>query len=71
MISFTPLGIAEALARGGYLGVVLDEVEFVGITTGSEFCYKISFFDEVLGEQCTGKVFLTFDPASNEVTASY
>jgi hypothetical protein len=65
------MGISAALARSGYVGVVIDAAEFVGITTGSEFCYKISFFDEVLGEQRTGKVFLTFDPASNEVTAEY
>ncbi len=71
LIGFTPEALARALAVSGYKGAQFKSSKFLGITNGGQFCYSVSYFDEHLGEDATGKVFLTYNPAEGKVTAGY
>jgi hypothetical protein len=62
LTTFTPKALAVALAQSGYTGCAFETAEFVGITNGGQFCYKVTWFDEAgTGEVETDKVFLTYD----------
>ena len=72
LISFTPRALAMGLAQSGYTGVSFETAEFVGITNGGQFCYKVTYFDDAgTGEVETGKVFLTYDSGLGSVTVDY
>lgn len=72
LTSFTPVALARGLAQSGYTGVSFQSAEFLGITNGGQFCYKVTYFDDSgTGEMETGKVFLTFDHAVGGVTVDY
>ncbi len=42
LTSFTPKALAMGLAQSGYTGVSFETAEFVGITNGGQFCYKVT-----------------------------
>ena len=72
LTSFTKSALARALATSGYTGASFESAEFVGITNGGQFCYKVTYFDDSgTGQVETGKVFLSYDPAQGRVTADY
>jgi hypothetical protein len=51
--------IAKVLARSGYSGLRFESANFLGITNGGDFCYKITYFDESgTGDEETGKVYI-------------
>lgn len=66
-----PYALARVLDISGYTGAVFKSAEFVGITNGGEFCYKVTFYDEEGMGEGVGKVFVKYDPAANKVTADY
>ncbi len=72
LTSFTPKALAMGLAQSGYTGVSFETAEFVGITNGGQFCYKVTYFDDAgTGEVETGKVFLTYNQDIGSVTVDY
>jgi hypothetical protein len=71
LTTFTPVALARGLELSGYKGVEFKTSEFLGITSGGEFCYKVTFFDEFLGEDTTGKVFLTYNQEMGSVKVGY
>jgi hypothetical protein len=72
LITFTPKALAHALASNGYSGHSFESAEFVGISNGGEFVYKVKFYDEAgTGEIETAKVYLTYHHAGNYVTADF
>ncbi len=71
LTTFTPKALAVALAQSGYTGCAFERAEFLGITNGGQFCYKVTYFDDAgTGEVETGKVFLTYH-TEGYVTADY
>ena len=59
-------------AVSGYKDNRYSTAEFLGITNGGQFCYKVTFHDEEgMDEDAEGKVFLTYDPAAGKVTADF
>ena len=48
-----------------------DTVGFLGITNGSQFCYKVTYLDESYEKQVASKVFITCDSAGNIDSVSY
>jgi hypothetical protein len=71
LTTFTTHGLAMALHHSGYTGAAFKSAQFVGITNGGQFCYKVTYHDDNgLGEE-VGKVFLTYDPVAGKVTADY
>lgn len=72
LTTFSKHALARALADSGYTGASFESAEFVGLTNGNQFCYKVTYWDDAgTGEVETGKVFLTYDPAVGKVTADY
>jgi hypothetical protein len=71
LTTFSSGALARALALSGYNDLVFDGCKFLGITNGGQFCYSVSYFDEHLGEDDTGKVYLTYDQATGSVKADY
>lgn len=72
LTTFTKGALARTLADSGYTGASFESAEFLGITNGGQFCYKVTYFDDAgTGEVETGKVFLTYDPVAGRVTADY
>ena len=71
LTSFTTHGLAMALHQSGYTGAAFKSCKFLGITNGGQFCYKVTYYDETLEGEAVGKVFLSYDPAGNMVTADY
>ncbi len=71
LTTFTPKALAVALAQSGYTGCSFEKAEFVGITNGGQFCYKVAYFDDGdTGELLEDKVFLTYH-TEGYVTADY
>jgi hypothetical protein len=56
---YGPMSLTRVLHDSGYTKDCAITAEFVGITTGGDFCYKISYRDD--GEFLEGKVFLRED----------
>lgn len=71
LTSFTPIALAKGLEISGYKGAEFKSAEFIGITNGGQFCYKVKSFDKVLGEDTVGKVFLTYDRDLGSVKVCY
>lgn len=72
LTSYKPKDLARVLATSGYTGASFKSAEFVGITNGGEFAYKVVFFDEEgTGKDEVGKVFVKYDHTSNRVSADY
>jgi predicted metalloprotease len=69
LTSFTAPALTRAINDTGYKGDVFLSAEFLGITNGGQFCYKVSY--EEHGELVKGKVFLTYNPAVGKVIADY
>ena len=72
LTTFTPKALGVALAQSGYTGCSFETAEFLGITNGGQFCYKVTYFDEAgTGENEVGKVFLTYHSDVGYVTADF
>jgi hypothetical protein len=72
LTSFTPNALARGLAQSGYTGISFETAEFLGITNGGQFCYKVTYFDEGGTEELeTGKVYLTYDQSLGSVSVDY
>lgn len=59
--------LARCLDLSGYSGANFDSAEFVGITNGGDFCYRVTYRDD--GTIETGKVFVKYDAGT--ITADY
>jgi len=70
LTTFTPKALAVALAQSGYKGVSFKTAKFLGITNAGQFCYSVTFYDEMMGGEVTDKVFLTYN-TDGYVTADY
>lgn len=72
LTTLKPYGLARILATSGYTGASFKSAEFVGITNGGEFAYKVVYFDDAgTGKDEVGKVFVKYDPTTNRVSADY
>jgi hypothetical protein len=72
LTSLTPTSLAQVLKHSGHKDAAFKAADFVGITNGGEFAYKITFFDrESTGKDQVGKVFVKYDTVSGYMTADY
>ena len=69
LTSFTAPALTRAATDAGYTGPEFTSCKFLGITNGSQFCYKVVF--QVKGGTDSTKVFLTYDHANDRVFADY
>ena len=71
LTSFTPKALAHGLAASGYTGVSFETAEFVGITNGGQFCYRVTYYDDNTEQNEVGKVFLTYNAEMGSVSVDY
>jgi hypothetical protein len=71
LTSFTAPALSRALDVSGYKDCVFNTAEFLGITNGGQFCYKVTYRDERDGLDAIGKVFLTYNSGAGSVTADF
>jgi hypothetical protein len=71
LTTFTPVALARGLELSGYKDVEFNTAEFLGITNGGQFCYKVTFYNDHIQEEDEGKVYLTYDQAVGSVKADY
>jgi hypothetical protein len=69
LCSFTAPALTRAINIAGYKGDMFDTAEFVGMTNGGQFAYKVTFEED--GRVQKSKVFLTYDPVVGGITADY
>lgn len=67
-----PYALSRILHFSGYTGASFKSAEFVGITNGGEFAYKVTYHDEAgTGKDAVGKVFVKYDQVTNKISADY
>jgi hypothetical protein len=71
LTTFTPVALARGLELSGYKDVEFNTAEFLGITNGGQFCYRVTFYNDHIQEEDTGKVYLTYDQAVGSVKVDY
>ena len=69
LTSMTPKDLTLAIQLAGYKGDKFTGAEFVGLSTGSEFCYRVSYLEE--GDECWTKVYVTYTDTTGRITAEY
>ncbi len=71
LISYSPQQLSELLRQSHQGSVEFESVQFLGITNGWEFCYKVTPRIEEQRGAGRGKVFLTYDHSTGSVIAEY
>ena len=72
LTSLTPTSLAQVVQHSGRKDAAFKTADFVGITNGGEFAYKITFFDrESTGKDQVSKVFVRYDTVTGFITADY
>ena len=66
-----PKGLAVVLDNSGYSMCAFKTAEFLGITNGGQFCYKVTYYDDNGEGEAVGKVFVTYDHAADSITADF
>jgi hypothetical protein len=73
LISYTRGDLARILRDSGYTGCSFQTAEFLGITNGGDFCYKVTYWDDGGGPDdntlAADKVFVKY--SAGTVTADF
>lgn len=62
-----PTMLTAVLNSSGYKKDKVNECQFLGITNGGQFCYKIDY--DNFGVMEYRKAFVTYNPTADQVTA--
>lgn len=72
MSTLGPKELARVLDASGYSMCSFKKAQFLGLTNGGEFCYKVTYFDEAgTGKDEVGKVFVKYNTENQAVTAEF
>lgn len=71
LTTFTAPALTRAIRDAGYKRNEFTTAEFVGITNGGDFCYSVTYWDNIEGSEQLSKVFLRWDATRGRVTADY
>ena len=71
LISYGPEQLSELMRRAGLGEIEFASAEFLGITNGWQFCYKVTPRNEEQRGTGRGKVFLTYDHATGRTLVEY
>lgn len=67
----TTFGTDALILAIGPRSPVFKSAQFVGMTNGNQFCYQVSYDHALRQEELvTTKVFITYDPSVDRVTAT-
>ena len=67
LTTLTPTGLTQFLKSSGYKKDTVTECQFLGLTNGNQFCYKIDY--DNFGVKEYRKAFLTYNPTEDRVIA--
>ena len=67
LTTLTPTSLTALLQSSGYKQDIVTECQFLGITNGWQFCYKIDY--DNFGNKEYRKAFLTYNPTEDRVIA--
>jgi len=70
LTNMTTTELTQAFEQAGYKDESFLTARFVGITNAWQFCYSVQYEDEDEG-LIANKVFVTYNPAHNTITAEY
>ena len=71
LTTMTPTSLAQTLKVSGYDGQSFKRAEFLGITNGGEFCYKVEYHDDSNTGRVIDKVFVRYDQSNHAITAGF
>jgi hypothetical protein len=66
-----PTALAQVLKHSGYTGQTFKAAEFVGITNGGEFAYKVEYYDDSGTGRTIDKVFVRYNQQDHAITAGF
>ena len=69
LTNFPPIMLTELIRAAGYKKDKFETSQFLGITNSGQFCYKVSYIEN--DEFQETKLFVTYDPTVDQVTADY
>jgi hypothetical protein len=69
LTTFTAPALSRAINLSGYKGDKFTKAEFLGMTNGNQFCYKVVYVED--NKECNTKVFLNYDPTEGKIIADY
>jgi len=71
LTTMTPVGLAQVLKASGFTGQSFKSTEFVGITNGGEFAYRVEYHDDSGTGRTFDKVFVRYDQRNHAITAGF
>jgi hypothetical protein len=70
LTTLTPTSLAQVLAHSGYRDNLFKSAEFVGITNGGEFAYRVTWPEADRDRPGQTKVFVRYDAVTGYMTAT-
>jgi len=70
LTTLTATSLAQVLAHSGHRDRVFTTAEFVGITNGGEFAYRVTFPDPESQKLGQSKVYVRYDAVTGYMTAT-
>ena len=71
LTTLTATSLAQVLKHSGYTGQFFKAAEFIGITNGGEFAYRVTFDDPaILSQLGQNKVYVRYDAPTGCMTAT-
>ena len=71
LTSFTAQGLTEGIRKTGYKTDKFNTAKFLGMTNGRQFCYSVTYTDMIEGDECTTKVYISYNPTEDRVIVDY
>lgn len=71
LTSFTAPALTRAIQQAGYKTDKFNTAKFLGMTNGGQFCYSVTYTDMIEGDECTTKVYVSYDPTEGRVSVDY
>jgi hypothetical protein len=66
-----PTALTQVLKHSGFKDHSFKTAEFVGITNGGEFAYKVEHQAETAAGRTVDKVFVRYDQRNHAITAGF
>jgi hypothetical protein len=71
LTTLTATSLAQVMTHSGYRDIVFKSAEFIGITNGGQFAYRVTFDDPaILSQLGQNKVYVQYDAPTGLMTAT-
>lgn len=69
LTNMPPVMLTEGIRQSGYKKDKFETSEFLGMSNGNQFVYKVSYIEDNEFQEC--KVFVQYDPITQNVKVDY